>query len=419
MRQLQRVLMGPQRLARLLAGEGQYVPAAEEFLAADQPLDAARMYEAAGEYALASETFRDQGFLLDAARTLALAGDQNAAAELYRQGGDLLQAGRAFARASNHLPAAQTFEQIEAWAEAADQWQALESWERAAAAWERAGKGINAALAWERAGEQLRAAECYCQVAEETEQTGGGDKEASALYERAMQAYARCGAQRRATYCDRKRRYLRKQPWLEINVVSAGDLVVGVRSKLVITVTNSGWGDAARVLVSAATLSGNEPVHSHAREFGLGRGLNRSEYLYAIPYHPGQLAVDVSISYQDIFGNDYPALEQTVDLEVKERETPRGVTPAEIHVHGHYFAGQVQEVISDGVKIERHAAPGPSSPAAAPVAAHTVECARCQRHAPADAAACPHCGTPFIACRYCGLSLPRRMKHCMHCGQAL
>ncbi len=419
LRPLQRILLGPQRLARLLEGEGQFVPAAEEYLRAEQRLEAARMYEAAGEYALASEYFHDQGFLLDAARTLALAGDQNAAAELYRQGGDLLQAGRAFARASNHQPAAQTFEQIEAWAEAADQWQALESWERAAAAWERAGKGVNAALAWERAGELLRAAECYCQVAEETEQAGGGDKEASTLYERAMQAYARCGALRRATYCDRKRRFLRKQPWLEIDVVSAGDLVVGVRSKLVITVTNSGWGDAARVLVSAATLSGNEPVHSHAREFGLGRGLSRSQDLYAIPYHPGQLAVDVSISYQDIFGNDYPALEQTVDLEVKERETPKGVTPAEIHVHGHYFAGQVQEVISDGIKIERHAAPSQGHPTAASAKVPTIECARCQHQAPADAVACSHCGTPFIACRHCGLSLPHRMNHCMHCGQAL
>lgn len=377
------------------------------------------MYEAAGEYALASEHFQSEGYLLAAARTLALAGDHNAAGELYRQGSDFLAAGKAYAQAANHQQAALVFEQIDAWAEAAGQWEALESWDRAAAAWEKAGKQVNAARAWERAGELLRAAECYWQVAEETEQANANDKEAAALYEQAMQAYVRCGAQRRAAYCDRKRRFLRKQPWLEATIVPASDLVVGVRGKLVITITNSGWGDADKVLVSAKTLSDSDPVHIHAREFGLGRELSRSQDLYAIPHHPGQLAVDVSISYRDIFGNDYPLLEQTVDLDVKEREAPKGVTPAEIHVHGHYFAGQVQEVISDGIKIERHAAPSPGQPPAASSDTSTIECARCQQQSSAKAVACSNCGTPFIACRHCGLSLPRRMKHCRHCGKAL
>lgn len=418
-RELQRLLFGPLWVARMLEGLGQHTAAAEEYLRAGQSLEAARRYEAAGEYALASEHFEAQGYLLDAARVLALAGDYNAAAELYWQAGEFVQAARAYVQAQNHPLAAHAFEQVNDWAEAASQWEALESWDRAAEAWENAGKQVNAARAWERAGVLLRAAECYCQVAEETEQVSANDREAAVLYEQAMQAYARCGAQRRATHCDRKRRFLRKQPWLEAKVVSATDLVVGVRGKLVITVTNSGWGDAEKVLVSAATLSGNEPVHIHAREFGLGRGLNRSQDLYAIPYHPGQLAVDVSISYQDIFGNDYPLLEQTVDLDVKDREAPKGVTPAEIHVHGHYFAGQVQEVISDGIKIERHAAPSPGQPPAAPSDTPTIECARCQQQSPANAVACSHCGSPFIACRHCGLSLPRRMKHCMHCGKAL
>lgn len=418
-RQLQRFLLGSQRLARLLAEEGQVRAAAEEYLLAGQPLEAARMYETAGEYALASQHFQAQGFLLDAARTLARAGDHNAAAELYWQGGDLLQAAQAYARALNHHKAAQAFEQVAAWAEAASQWQALESWERAAAAWEKAGQSVDAALAWERAGELLRAAECYCQVAEETEQAGANDKETAVLYERAMQAYARCGAQRRADYCDRKRRFLRKQPWLEAKVAPATDLVVDVRGKLVITVANSGWGDAENVLVRATALSGNEPVHSHAREFGLGRGLSKPQDLYVIPYHPGQLAVDVVISYQDIYGNDYPLLEQTVDLDVKDKDAPKGATPAEIHVHGHYFAGQVHEVISDGIKIERHAASSPGLPVAQSLAVPTLECARCGHQQRADAVICSQCQTPFAQCRHCGLSLPRRMKHCMHCGKPL
>lgn len=417
-RRLQRTLFGPLWVARWLDGSGQYVAAAEEYLRAEQPLEAARMYEAAGEYALASEHFQSQGYLLDAARTLALFGDHNAAAELYREGGDFLRAAQAYAQASNHQQAALVFEQINAWAEAASQWDALESWDRAAAAWEKAGKQVNAARAWERAGVLLRAAECYCQVAEETEQASANDKEAAALYEQAMQAYVRCGAQRRAAYCDRKRRFLRKQPWLEATVVPASDLVVGVRGKLVITITNSGWGDADKVLVSAQTLSDSDPVHIHAREFGLGRGLSRSQDLYAIPYHPGQLAVDVSISYQDIYGSDYPPLEQSVDLDVRDKELPRGVTPAEIHVHGDYFA-EVRGEVNTGVKVESRRSGSASQPVPAPADVPTIECARCGHEERADAVTCSQCQNPFVQCRHCRLWLPRRMNHCMHCGKAL
>lgn len=418
-RHLQRMLFGPIWVARWLEGAGQHVAAAEEYLLGEQPLEAARLYEAGGEYALASECFESQGYLLDAGRNQALAGNHNAAADLYAQGGDFAQAAQAYARASNHHRAAQTFEQISAWADAAQQWEAVERWDQAAAIWERAGQRLQAAVAWERSGELMRAAECYGDAAEEIELSGTDDSQAAASYEKAMLAYARCGAEQRARYCDRKRRFLRKQPWLEAKVVSASELVVGMRGKLVITLTNSGWGNAEKVLVRAAAIMDSDPVHVHAREFGLGRGLSKPQDLYAIPSHPGQLAVEVTVSYQDMQGNHYPPLEQTVELNVLDKDVPKGVTPAEIHVHGHYFAGKVDEVISEGVKIERHAASSQSHFPAAPASASTIDCARCGRSAPADAAACSHCETPFMVCRRCGLSLPRRMKHCMHCGQAL
>lgn len=417
-RQLQRLLFGALWVARLLEGAGQYVPAAEEYLRAEQPLEAARMYEAAGEYALASEYFAAQGYLLEAARTLALAGDHNAAAELYWQGGDFRQSAQAYARASNHQKAAQVFEQIEAWAEAAGQWEALESWERAAAAWEKAGKGLHAATAWQRSGELLRAAECYCQVAEETEQGNRDDKQAAALYDLAMQSYARCGADRRAAYCDRKRRFLRKQPWLEAVVVPAQALVAGVRGKLVINITNSGWGYAEKVAIKATAWSESDPVQMQGKEFGLAPGISKSRDLYVTSDHPGRLALDVTIAYQDIHGNSYPLLEQTVDLDVMDREVPRGVTPAEIHVHGDYFAEVRGEVIS-GVKVESRRSGSASQPVPAPAEVPTIECGRCGYQERADASMCSQCQTPFAQCPHCELSLPRRMKHCMHCGKAL
>jgi outer membrane protein assembly factor BamB len=418
LRPLQRILLGPQRLARLLESEGLYVPAAEEYLRAEQPLEAARMYEAAGEYALASEHFQSQGYLLDAARTLALFGDHNAAAELYGQGGDFSQAAQAYAQAANHQQAALIFQQINAWSEAAGQWEALESWERAAEAWEQAGQQLSAASAWQRSGELLRAAECYCQAAEEMEQQSAADKETAAVYELAMQSYARCGADRRAADCDRKRRFLRKQPWLEATVEPEQALVADHRGKLIVTVTNSGWGNAEQVTIQATAWSDQEPVHSHARQFGLGRGISKAQGLTIIPHHPGRLALDVTIAYKDIHGNDYPLWEKTIDLDVEERGVARGVTPAEIHVHGDYFAEVRGEVIS-GVKIERRSGAGESPSMIAPVDVPAIECARCGHEERADAVACSQCQNPFVQCRHCRLSLPRRMNHCMHCGKPL
>lgn len=376
------------------------------------------MYEAAGEYALASEHFLSQGYLLDAARTLALFGDHNAAADLFLEGGDFLHAAQAYAQAANHQQAAQIYQQIDAWSESAGQWEALESWERAAQAWEQAGQQLSAASAWQRSGDLLRAAECYCQAAEEMEQQSAADKETAAVYELAMQSYARCGADRRAADCDRKRRFLRKQPWLEATVEPEQALVADHRGKLIVNVTNSGWGNAEQVTIQATAWSDQDPVHSHARQFGLGRGISKAQGLTIIPHHPGRLALDVTIAYKDIHGNDYPLWEKTIDLDVEERGVARGVTPAEIHVHGDYFADVRGEVIS-GVKIERRSGAGESPATVAPVDVPAIECARCGHEERADAVACSQCQNPFVQCRHCRLSLPRRMNHCMHCGKAL
>lgn len=416
-RQLQRALLGSALLGRRLETEEKFVPAAEEYLQAGQPLDAARMYEAAGEYALAIEHYLASGFLLDAARCQARAGSHHAAAELFLQAGDIRQAAQAFALAGNRHQAAQAFEQVDAWPEAAGEWEAQETWERAAAAWEKAGQPASAGAAWEKAGELLHAAESYCQAAEEAEQDTG-DKIAAVLYERAMLSYSRCGADRRAAYCDRKRRFLRKQPLLEATVTPAQPLVAGVLSKLVIEVKNTGWGYAENVAAEAAAWFETDPARTHSKPFGLGPGMSKLQDLFVTPHNPGRLALELTMAYQDIQGNDYPVVEQTVDIPVAEKEGSKGVTPAEIHVHGDYFAGEVHEVVS-GVKVERRSGSVDIGSKQAQTPVPTIECTRCGHQERADLSKCGQCQAPFAQCRHCGLALPGRMKHCMHCGQPI
>ena len=49
-----------------------------------------------------------------------------------------------------------------------------------------------------------------------------------------------------------------------------------------------------------------------------------------------------------------------------------------------------------------------------------MQCARCQRDAPPDAAFCPECGAPLVArCAECGTENAPGHKFCKKCGQPL
>ncbi len=179
-----------------------------------------------------------------------------------------------------------------------------------------------------------------------------------------MQVYTRCSADQKASHCDRKRRFLRKQPLLEVSLEKASGLVAGQSGKLTMMVHNVGWGLADAVDIQVVGRFESDYVRTRSAIFGLGAGLSKPQDLYIIPRHAGDLALDVTIDYRDMRGNPFPPVEQTVNVTVRALEATKDVTPAYVHVHGDYYASARDAAGDD--KIERDPATEPELPAQSP-----------------------------------------------------
>ncbi|MCB0200406.1 MAG: PQQ-binding-like beta-propeller repeat protein, partial [Anaerolineae bacterium] len=321
-----RTVYGSEYVARLLASRKRYIEAAREYESAGLLTAAGEMYEQAGEYALAAERYQQAGNTEAAAHAMTREGNWSAAGEMFIAAGQPQQAANAFAKAENHLRAAELYHSLENWAAAAMQQEAMQDWEQAAHAWMLAEDWARAANDWERAGDLWELAECACKAAEAQEQQGNTD-DASVHYDQAMHAYSRCGADQRARYCDLRRRFLRKQPLLEVSLAAARELVVGESNKVEITVKNIGWGHATNISVEVTPRFEDDPVAVRSKVFGLRTDLSKAQDLYVVPHHPGQLALDIAITYSDLRGQADPHFERTVDVAVRDKDASHDMTP--------------------------------------------------------------------------------------------
>ncbi len=419
-------LMAPERAAAAYAERGYFIQAGEAYGRAGRPAEAAAMYERAGEYAHAKDWYLQAKQPAEAARVMALAGNLPEAASLYEQAGDLAQAAALYAQAGNHARAAAVFEELRDWTGAANQWSALPRWEQAAAAWEKADDFEQAASAYLRLGACFKAADCLWRAAQKAQTGAEAPETTAALYDRALAHYADCGADDRAAECDRLRRWLRKQPLLDVPPPQVTEFLAGDYGRIEVVVHNIGWGMAREV---ALDVSGQfEADRTRANKaFGLESGLSKHQTLWVAPKRSGkQLPLHLQITYLDARGNAMPPLEVSYEVSVRDKAERRGdSTPIIVQEGGKIIQmGAGDYVEGDQAKISRQGAGTPPqvSVAAAPelTPAPRLTCPACGTEQPADHARCRNdkCGMPFIRCASCGCYQPARAKFCMHCQAA-
>ncbi len=409
---------------------GDHIPAAKAYIQAGEPLKAAANYEQAREYVLAAEQYQAAGKLVEAGEILLKVPNYDAAGKLFRQAGDLRRAAETYLKANDQRAAAELFEKLEAWPEAAAAWEGYRRWEKAAQAWERAGQWLQGAAAWVKADNPLRAGGCYWRGAELSEREQSDDPEAAArLYDLARQAYADCGDSARVVECELRRRHLRKQPWLEVEMPEAQEFVRDRSDALVVYLHNRGWGTARQIdfaIKESDHFQANLSVSSVLGINSLAPDVPAQSYrLYVIPRQAGNsVPLPLIISYCDARGAPMPAFVRSFDLKVNEPLGSATPTTQEIHYHGPVIqspqVSDVKVVSGDMVNIERHGATpaaAPTPPAAADVP--YITCSQCATRQPATAFKCGGCGIPFARCPQCHMAQSQRGAFCEHCRTPL
>lgn len=421
---LMRLVAGPEELARLFSEQGQHAAAAEEYIRLKRPIEAARSYERAKEYVLAAEQYRTSEQWGDAGRMMEAAHVLGEAAALFLKAGDRSQAAAVYARQARWPEAARLHEELNAWSAAANAWTAAGELDRAAEAWERAGEFVQAAAVWQKLGACDRAAEGYWQAAQAAQAQKTQREQVAALYDLALRSFEECGKAERAKECDAVRRYLRRQPLLELELSLAGGFTEGHSGKLILTVRNNGWGQAANIVFEVKG-SFETDLEMAAEPFGLAADVTREVPLYVVPKRAGSaLPLYLAATYTDARGRPLPALKRTFDISVRSKEERRGDSTPQNVFYGPaqlIQSDQVGDVVGgDQVKIQRQGAgttpaATPASPASAP--APRLTCPACANEQPADLAKCsnPACGRPFFRCAACGFYQPERGRFCMHC----
>ncbi len=405
---LMRLVAGPEELARLFSEQGQHAAAAEEYIRLKRPIEAARSYERAKEYVLAAEQYRASEQWGDAGRMMEAAHVLGEAAALFLKAGDRSQAAAVYARQARWPEAAQLYEELTDWSAAADAWSAAGEADRAAEAWERGGQFTRAATAWQKAGACDRAAEDYWRAAKEAQQEETAREDVAALYDLALQGFEECGKAQRAAECDAVRRYLRRQPLLELELSLIGEFTEGHSGKLILTLRNVGWGQAANIAFEVKGYFETD-LEMAAEPFGLAADVTREMPLYVVPKRAGSaLPLYLAAACTDARGRPLPALKRTFDISVRSKEERRGdSTPQNV------FYGPAQLIQSDqvgdvvggdkqSVDIRRQAAAaggsptGPAStPGQPPAEVRRVQCSNCGENQPADRFKCVRCGMPL------------------------
>lgn len=423
---LMRAIRSPEELARWFSEQGQYAAAAEEYVRLKRPADAARMYEQAKEFVLAAEQYRATEQWADAARMMEAANVLGEAANLYLKAGDRAQAAAVYGRQARWPEAARLHEELNAWSAAANAWTAAGELERAAEAWERGGEFGQAAAVWQKLGACDRAAEGYWQAAWAAQERKEPREDVAALYDLAMQGFAECGKAQRANECDAFRRRLRRQPLLALESSLAGDFTEGHSGKLLVTVRNIGWGQAAGISFKV-TGSFEIDLEMAAEPFGLASQVARDVPLYVVPKRAGSaLPLYLTATCADSHGKPLPPLKQTFDITVRSKDERRGDSTPPIIMHGGQViqAAQVGDVVGgDQVKVQRQGegtTPQETPAAATQNPAPRLTCRACGMEQSAARAQCQNitCGMPFVRCASCGYYQPTRAKFCMHCRAA-
>ena len=438
MEEFKNLFRTPQERALAYEKAGEFLRAAHEYAEAEDYVRSADLLARSGEFMLAADAYIKADKPAKAADMMVQMENWDEAAEMYLQAKRLPEAIQAFLKAGDLRHAAELFEQLGQWPQAAEKWEARGLWERAAQAWEKAQDFIKAARAWENEGEAMNAAGNYEKAARQISLTRPEDRETMArYYELAMVQYRSCSVMNKAEYCDKQRRYYRKQPLIIVSAINIGDIPQKDEwGKLDVLIKNGGWGDAREITIAISSQYFQLDTSRLAHTLGLGKGVETRYTLWLKPLESGTVPLHLTLSYRDRKGRPMPEVTSDTEIRVKSTDS-KPSTPQVIHVQGDLIqAERVQKDMGDKVTINRNGggiALSTSSGSASGVdqsgqqgVIPTIECAYCGTKQPATNPRCenPHCGIPFIQCPSCKLYQPYNERNpdtqfCIHCGQPL
>jgi hypothetical protein len=236
-----------------------------------------------------------------------------------------------------------------------------------------------------------------------------------------MRLFREEGDWERAVECDQQRRFLRRQPLLEVAISYLSEYIFDESGKLEVTVNNVGWGSAQNIAFDVAGQFEADLRQDTGRST-LAPDRNFRQSVYIIPRRVGrELPLTFSVSYTDRQGAEFRPLRRTFDISVRDKALPQGATPQQITVHGTVVMAERIDELNQGdqVRINRQRAePGPVAKSDGPDE-RAITCAVCQQATPADQPKCSHCRAPFVRCLACGLHMASRASFCLHCGQAM
>ncbi|MFZ2518691.1 MAG: zinc ribbon domain-containing protein, partial [Anaerolineae bacterium] len=247
------------------------------------------------------------------------------------------------------------------------------------------------------------------------------DEDAIACYEQALGLFRECGEEASALECDRQRRFLRRWPFLTVEIVEVGNFKEGQSRALRLRLTNSGWGLARQIEISVVgKFDADQARSGDARTLQPDR--QRTQPLYIIPQIAGeQLPLHLTVRYADPDDRPLPPLTMTIEVSVRPASA-RSDSAGQVNVYGNWIQSDTVDelVLGDQVRVERRSATAADAAAADPQPApvtETLTCARCGAVQSAAAAKCSRCHAPFVRCLACGRHMPERMQFCIHCGQ--
>ncbi len=405
--------------AQLFERAGDKPAAAMQYEQAAEIADARRLYDNLGQHLKVAELSERLGEFLPAAQAFERADCPAEAARLYARLAMRLPAAELYERAADAAGRASDGAQEKGWwSRAAEQWTALECWDSAASAWDRAEEFARAGEAWQKGGDCLKAARDLWKAAEQAQAQHQGI-EAAFLYERSMQLFHECGDEERERDCDLQRRYLRRQPLLDLALPQVDPFTEGQSGRINVVVANVGWGQAHRIKLGIRPSKDFRADDTRVgQEYGLAPDYQKKAPLWVIPLRAADaLPLHLTVAYAADPGSATSfILDQSFDIPVRPRPVRRGSVVAETYVE----RAEGDVVAGDQVKIARGATMPPNSPQGdsrhEADQTHQVTCPACHTGQSANQIKCSKCGIPFVRCRDCRRAMPGRADFCPHCS---
>ena len=154
------------------------------------------------------------------------------------------------------------------------------------------------------------------------------------------------------------RRWLRKQPLLDVPPPQVTEFLAGDYGRIEVVVHNIGWGMAREITLGVSGQFEADRTRAN-KAFGLESGLSKHQTLWVAPKRSGkQLPLHLQITYLDARGRAMPSLEVSHEVSVRDKDERRGdSTPIIVQEGGKIIQMRDGDFIEgDQVKIQRQGA---------------------------------------------------------------